>query len=142
MISSGENLLKQNSNSQPISIKQIAKILNELNCRDEGLSIIDQHLTEKKDLQKLAEWLNISQYQKHSVQKLKEKIIEATIGYRLRSKAVQGDIQIVEFDNSTENQVHEQKNQPISEQTDIQIVESENPTENQVHEQENQPISE
>ena len=31
--------------------------------------------------------------------------------------------------------MHEQENQAISEQRDIQIIESENPTVNQVHEQ-------
>ncbi|MDM3846491.1 MAG: hypothetical protein PT116_16005 [Aphanizomenon gracile PMC638.10] len=142
LISSEENLLKQNSNAQPISIKEIAQILNELNSCDEGFSIINQHLAGKKDLQKLAECLKIPQYQRYTTQKLREKIIEATIGYRLRSKAIQGDIQIVEFSNSTVNQVHEQENQAISEQRDIQIVESENPTVTQVHEQENQAISE
>jgi hypothetical protein len=146
LISSEENLLNQNSNAQPISIKETAQRLNELNCRKEGLSLINQYLTGKKapkqDLKKLAAYLEIPQYQKYNTSELQEKIIEATIGYRLRSKAIQGDIQIVEFSNATVNQVHEQENQAISEQGDIQIIESENPTVNEVHEQENQAISE
>jgi hypothetical protein len=142
LISSEENLLKQNSNAQPIFIKEIAQRLNELNSCEEGLSIINQHLTKKKDLEKLAECLKIPQYQRKTKQQLQEKIIEATIGYRLRSKAIQGDIQIVESENTTVNEVHEQENQVISEQGDVQIVESENPTVNEVHEQENQAISE
>jgi hypothetical protein len=146
LISSEENLLNQNSNAQPISIKDIAQRLNELNSREEGLSMINQYLTGKKavkkDLQKLAEYLKIPQYQKYTIQELQEKIIECTIGYRLRSEAIRGDIQIAEFDNSTENQIHQQENQSISEQTDIPIVESESPTQNQVHEQKNQSISE
>ncbi len=146
LINSEENLLNQHSHTQAISIKEIAQRLHELNSREEGLLIINQYLTGKKavkkDLQKLAEYLKISQSQKYNISELQEKIIEATIGCRLRSQAIRGDIQIVDFYQSTENQVHEQENQPISEQTDIQNIESENPTENQVHEQENQSISE
>jgi hypothetical protein len=136
LISSEENLLKQNSNAQPIFIKEIAQRLNELNSCEEGLSIINQHLTKKKDLEKLAECLKIPQYQRKTKQQLQEKIIEATIGYRLRSKAIQGDIQIVESENPTVNEVHEQENQAISEQGDVQNIESKNLTVNQAHEQE------
>lgn len=51
-----------------------------------GFSFINQHLKAKKYLQSLAQYLKIPNNKKYTMQELQEKIIEATIGYRLSQK--------------------------------------------------------
>lgn len=73
------------------SPEQVAETLQNLDTREEGLRILTDFCSAKKDLQSLAIYIDIPNSKKDSIQTLRERIIEATIGYRLRSRAIQGE---------------------------------------------------
>ncbi len=87
-ISSSEGLELK---SEPLKIEEVAETLQKLDTREEGLRILTDLCPAKKDLQSLAIHIDIPNSKKDSIQTLRERIIEATIGYRLRSKAIQGE---------------------------------------------------
>jgi hypothetical protein len=76
---------------EPLKIEEVAETLQKLDTREEGLRILTDFCSAKKDLQSLAIHIDIPNSKKDSIQTLRERIIEATIGYRLRSKAIQGE---------------------------------------------------
>lgn len=71
------------------SPEQVAKTLQELDTREEGVKILDE--LPKNALQHLAVHINIPNSKKYSIKELRKKIIEATIGFRLRSKAIRDE---------------------------------------------------
>ncbi|MBW1615513.1 MAG: hypothetical protein JRJ49_03070 [Deltaproteobacteria bacterium] len=76
-----------------VSENQLQEVINLLNNTDEreaGLKILNEKGANKFYLAALMKSLDIPSLQRDNIEKLKEKIIEATIGYRLRSKAIQG----------------------------------------------------
>jgi hypothetical protein len=76
-----------------VSENQLQEVINLLNNTDErkaGLKILNEKCSNKFYLESLMKSLDIPFLQRDNIEKLQEKIIEATIGYRLRSKAIQG----------------------------------------------------
>ena len=61
-----------------------------LTAREEGRAYLDGLGLNKPSLQRLASTLDLPAPNTDSVDRIKDRIVEATIGYRLRSEAIRG----------------------------------------------------
>ncbi|HEY1052598.1 MAG TPA: hypothetical protein VGE39_22665 [Prosthecobacter sp.] len=68
---------------------ELAKKLQTLPSREEGISILCDEAPNRQALEMLARLLNLPVQKDDSVEKLRTKIVENTIGSRLRSEAIQ-----------------------------------------------------
>jgi len=80
---------KQSSSekSPSIDLKKIGDTLTKINSRDEAEELLQDF--KKANLQKLAKILDVPVQRNEDVTRLKEKIIESTVGFKLRSQAIQ-----------------------------------------------------
>ena len=60
-----------------------------MNSREDGFKLLVDKCSSRLDLEVLARKLDIPFTKKDIIEKLKDKIIEGTIGFRLRSQAIQ-----------------------------------------------------
>jgi hypothetical protein len=78
---------------RPKSVKDVVGLafrLKQLRSRDDGmLFLANAHLT-KNDLEELARHLDLPILREDDVERLKQKIVEASIGARLNSQAITG----------------------------------------------------
>jgi hypothetical protein len=72
-----------------VEIIAIAAELNSMISNDDGMKLLKQHCKRKVDLKILARHLDIPFTTRDTIPKLQEKIIESTIGYRIRAAAIQ-----------------------------------------------------
>ncbi|WP_047450799.1 hypothetical protein [Alistipes sp. ZOR0009] len=70
-------------------IQSIIDELNKMNSREDGLKLIVDKCSSRLDFEALAKKLDIPFTKKDTIEKLKDKIVEGTIGFRLRSQAIQ-----------------------------------------------------
>jgi hypothetical protein len=90
-------LIKKNkSNNKNISlsneyIDEIKKKLNECKTREEGLIVLNEKIKNKKELEVFAKKMDVFFMREDKVDKIKSNIIEAIIGAKLRSNAIQGE---------------------------------------------------
>lgn len=71
-------------------LADIARLLNDATSREAGQTLFDARNLSKDGILQLARHLDVRAQKRDPVDKIKERIIEATIGFRLRSRAVQG----------------------------------------------------
>ena len=71
-------------------ISEVAQLLGDLDDREQGRILLEHRLPKKQLLTHLARHLDLPLQKRETMERLKEKIIEATIGYRLRSRAIRG----------------------------------------------------
>lgn len=76
-----------------VAVGDIAAKLVELSSRDEGEAYLQAHAKGRRDLEAVARFLQLPVQSDDKVDRLRAKIIENTIGSRLRSEAIQGDNQ-------------------------------------------------
>ena len=74
------------------SIQEYVSQLRTSDEREKGTDLLNKKNITKSFLKRLAKQIDIPVSHRDNVEILKEKIIEATIGYRLRSKAIQNNI--------------------------------------------------
>lgn len=67
----------------------IAK-LNEATSREEGIMILETHVSLKNQLEGFAKYIDVAVMKNDKVDKIKNSIVDATVGARLRSNAIQG----------------------------------------------------
>lgn len=70
--------------------EQIVKDLEQAETREDGLQVLEDSVRTRKALELLAKHLDVSVLKQDKVEYIREKIVEATIGARLRSQAIQG----------------------------------------------------
>jgi hypothetical protein len=70
--------------------RQIVDKLNAAKSRDEGISIIDESLKTKGDLSAFAKFMDVAVMKSDRVDVIKANLVDATVGARLRSSAIQG----------------------------------------------------
>ena len=58
--------------------------------REDGIQVLEDTLSTRKESEAMARFLDISILKQDKVATIREKIVEATIGARLRSQAIQG----------------------------------------------------
>ena len=84
---------KKHKETARISDSEMQEILDELysaETREAGFKILDGKNPNKRFLETLARFADLPVRRRDKVVDLKERIIESTIGYRLRSQAIQG----------------------------------------------------
>lgn len=82
---------KESTSLSDDSCREITQMLNEMDDRQKGLTLLNDRCPTKDGLVQLTRYLDLPLQKKEPVDRLTEKIIEATIGYRLRSRAIQGE---------------------------------------------------
>lgn len=71
-------------------LQAVLEYLNDAPDRESGFAKLDQDIPSKAALEALARLADLPVLRRDTVQDLRQRIVEATIGYRLRSRAVQG----------------------------------------------------
>jgi hypothetical protein len=103
---------KKKSAMEQEELETLVNKLRKIESRKEGIDLLQASCSSKTSLQQVARILDIPTEKRDNIQLLTEKIIEATIGYRLRSRAIQGNsspsqIPIGEGDERTKPQMPE-----------------------------------
>jgi hypothetical protein len=78
--------------SESTEFEEITHYLKQLDSRESGLNYLQKNRLTKDYLQKLARFIDIPIQRTETKEKLLQRIIEATIGYRLNSQAIQGSL--------------------------------------------------
>ncbi|EGR1057262.1 hypothetical protein EFU43_18860 [Vibrio cholerae] len=81
---------KNKDNSGIMNFDLLINELNGVKSREAGLDIIDKHLKLKNDLISFAKFIDVAFLKSDKVEKIKETIVDATVGAKLRSSAIQG----------------------------------------------------
>lgn len=71
--------------------EQLRSILSSMDSRDSGYEYLENLGLNKDKLRRLALGLDLPAPHSDTVDKIKDRIIEATIGYRIRSEAIRGE---------------------------------------------------
>lgn len=71
-------------------LKEAGESLFVMRTREEGEKYLKEHFKTKEDLVLLAKVIDIPTQKKYTVTQVIERIIEGTIGFRIRSAAIQG----------------------------------------------------
>jgi hypothetical protein len=72
------------------SIKDIVEQLDDAKTREDGLKIIDSALKNKKELEFFAKFIDVAVMKSDRIDVIRNNIVDATVGARLRSSAIQG----------------------------------------------------
>lgn len=72
------------------SIKQIIRRLDSVKSREEGLEIVESTLNNKKELEVFARYIDVAVMKSDRIDTIKNNIVDATVGAKLRSGAIQG----------------------------------------------------
>lgn len=78
------------SQDQSVDLDGVRATLQEMDTRDEGQAFLDRIKLPRSALQILATSMDMPVNKSDTVEKLKDLVIEATIGFRLRSNAIRG----------------------------------------------------
>jgi hypothetical protein len=88
---SNENNLDSNlTKNADVDVVSIIDELYRINTREDGILFLQSKCFSKTDFEAVAKKLDVPFQKKDSIEKIKNKIIEGTIGFRLRSQAIQG----------------------------------------------------
>jgi len=71
-------------------LKSISEQLDSAKSREDGLVIIESSLKNKNELEVFAKHIDVAVLKSDRVDKIKDNIVDATVGARLRSSAIQG----------------------------------------------------
>ena len=72
------------------SIKNILNKLDSVKSREDGLEILELNIKNKNGLEVFAKYIDVAISKSDRVEKIKANIVDATVGARLRSGAIQG----------------------------------------------------
>lgn len=83
---------KDESSSTPTdtSVEEVIKEITALASRQDAQALLDSRYPSRKTLEPIARRLDIPIVKQDKVEVLRDKIIEATVGARIRSQAIQG----------------------------------------------------
>lgn len=73
-------------------LMQIAETLKSCQTREDGNGLLDQRIGSKEDATRLAKLLDIPIQKTDTIDQIRARTIESTIGFRIRSAAVQGTL--------------------------------------------------
>ena len=71
-------------------LKSISEQLDSAKSREDGLVIIESSLKNKNELEIFAKHIDVAVLKSDRVDKIRDNIVDATVGARLRSSAIQG----------------------------------------------------
>jgi hypothetical protein len=81
---------KEHRQMTAVQGRELVDRLRALEVREEGYKLIADVCARRDDLAQVARVLDLPTNKRDPIERLQDKIIEATIGYRLRSRAIQG----------------------------------------------------
>jgi hypothetical protein len=81
--------LKRKNIETNVDLYKLERDLRELNIREDGIKLLEKTFTTKEELEKFARQLDLPVLKGDKVDLLRKKIVEATIGYKLRSDSIQ-----------------------------------------------------
>jgi hypothetical protein len=76
--------------------------LYSIQSREEGEKLLEERFSSRAALEALARYADLPVQSRDTVQSLRNRIIESTIGYRLRSRAIQGRADTAQRTQSTD----------------------------------------
>lgn len=85
-----KSLKKESPADEEAQMAEVRSKLATLRNRDEGSRLLREALPTKTKLQRFVKTLDLGYHKDEPAERLIEKIVEATIGYKLRSRAVTG----------------------------------------------------
>ncbi len=71
-------------------LRWLGETLRSIRTREEGNQLLDEGITTKDGMARLARQLDVSVQKSESADKIRARIIESNIGFRIRSAAIQG----------------------------------------------------
>lgn len=77
--------IQQNS----VVVSESISLLNSMQSREEAYSYLSSSDLKKNDLEAICKQLDLPFTKKENIKALQEKILEGTVGYKLRSQAIQ-----------------------------------------------------
>jgi hypothetical protein len=80
----------RHSKPSPIDVKQLAAGLRALDTTAAGMALLERECRTRAQLVELAKHLDLPAEKRDRVERLRERIVDATIGYRLRSMVIHG----------------------------------------------------
>lgn len=72
-------------------VEKLKSTLDKAGTREEARKLIDRSLRTKSDLMRLAHMLDIPAPKRATSEELRDRLVEATVGYRIRSAVVRGE---------------------------------------------------
>lgn len=81
---------KQSTKAPAVRVDEAVKRLQTMRSREAGIAYLDEVHASKTWLEELSRALDLPVQRSDSVDKLRTRVIEGTIGYKLRSRAVHG----------------------------------------------------
>ena len=81
---------KNNSSVDQDTYDLVIAKLNEAKSREEGITILETYISLKGQLETFAKQIDVAVMKSDKVDKIKTSIVDATVGARLRSNAIQG----------------------------------------------------
>jgi hypothetical protein len=81
---------KHRPSIQTIDVASLRQRLDGCETRSEGNEVLQLAGVHKADLVELARLLDVPVTKSDNIERLREKVVEATVGYRLASKAIRG----------------------------------------------------
>lgn len=87
----GSSRRKISSKRQSLSAPEISGIIEELSVKstlEDGLAVLDDLALTRESLRQIASTMDLPTPKTDTVAKIKSRIVDATIGYRLRSNAI------------------------------------------------------
>lgn len=72
-----------------VVVSESISLLNSMQSREEAYSYMSSSNLKKADLEAICKQLDLPLTKKEKIKALQEKIIEGTVGYKLRSQAIQ-----------------------------------------------------
>ena len=87
-IVSKEIITSDTTPNSEVNVDEIASKLRSFDTREEGELLLNDLSLKRVDYERLIRFLDLPFNKKDNLAKMKEKVLEGTIGYRLRSRAV------------------------------------------------------
>jgi hypothetical protein len=75
------------------NLDDVTRRLSQASTRAEALSLLDELLPRREQLRQLARQLDLPLPKSDNMERLKDRIVEGTVGYRLRSDAIRSNLQ-------------------------------------------------
>lgn len=93
LLSEKKSMVKKNKDKLYLDESVLSKVnnlLNEASTREEGVLILEEHLKGRAELESFAKSIDVPIMRSDKVITIKEKIVDSTVGARLRSGAILG----------------------------------------------------
>lgn len=75
---------------EEVFFNELLSELNRVDSREKGFDLLSERVKTKTHLEKFAKFIDVGVQKTDKLDKIKENIIESTVGARLRSEAIQG----------------------------------------------------